>query len=272
MFYVFEIAVGFVYHFKVGEGVIEACHDLLKIVKLMLVDNADQNRLFIPGISADGIQLGAAVAELLGDLLDKFILVGGDNSEFICRFGGFQQLISHKGGDEAVEDAQRHRLVIERILGIDDHRGNCHDAVENKGHGKEVGVGADFVDIPGDHIGAAGGGVISEANAVNHAADHAAEDHRVNGIVSLGVVLYEGKPGILQSQKGKRIGNGKQQSLHRKLLLYQKIGGNGQGNIDEQGHITDAEAGFILDHCGDTVEASRGEIVGYDKNEVVKYS
>ncbi len=83
-----KVSVGFVHHFKIGECVIIACHNFLKIIELMLIHNADQHRFFIAGIGADRFDLGASMAQFFGDIFDQLVFVGGDDGEFIGGLGG----------------------------------------------------------------------------------------------------------------------------------------------------------------------------------------
>ena len=56
----------------------------------MLVDDADEHGLFFPGIGADGIDLGTAMAKGLHDLPGQRFLMIGDDGKLIGRFGVFQ--------------------------------------------------------------------------------------------------------------------------------------------------------------------------------------
>lgn len=230
---VLEIAVGFAHHFAVGEGIGVLCQDLMKIIELVLIDHADQHGFFCAGVGANCVQLGNAVVEGLGDLRDQGLFVVGDHRKFVGGFGTLEQLVAHKRGDKAVKNTQRHGLIIQRLLGIHEQGSDGHNGVENKGDDKEIGVGLDLVDIAGDDIRAAGGGVVAEANALHKTADHTAEDHRVDRVVALGVVLNVGQVGFLQKQEDAGIDQGKDQGLDCEFPVHQEKCQYGQGNIDQ---------------------------------------
>ena len=267
---ILKVAVGFVNKLKVGEGIVIFRYDLLEIVELMLVDNADQDRPLGVGISADGVDLRAAVVQLLGDLRNKFVFVGSDDGELVCRLGGFQQQITNKGGNKAIQNTKRHRLIVQIVLRIDENRSDSNDGIQRKGDDEEIGVRADFVNIAGDDIRTAGGGVVSEAYAVDHACQHTAEDHGVDCIVIKRVVLHKCPSGILKEQECKGIYQREQQGFYCKILLHQEIGQHRQRHIDQQRHKADAEAGFVLDHGCNTVNACRCKVIGNDEYVVDK--
>ena len=85
-----KIAIGFVHHFKVGERILIFCNDFLKIIKLVLVYDTDQNGFFSSAICSNGVEFSTTVMKLLSDFFDKIILTGGDNGEFVCRLGCFK--------------------------------------------------------------------------------------------------------------------------------------------------------------------------------------
>ena len=53
-------------------------------------------------------------------------------------------------------------------------------------------------------------------------------------------------------------------------LVNQEISQNTQGNIYDQRHITDTEAGLVLYHSGNAVKSCGGEIVFNDKKLIIK--
>ena len=177
----------------------------MKIVELMLVDDKNQHGLFGLCVGADGTHLGATVVKLPRDFGDESLFMVGNDGEFVGGFGALEQLIAHKGGDEAIEDAQRNGLIVQIPLGVDEQGYARHNAVENKGDDKEIGVGIDFVDVARDDVGAAGGGIVTETHTVDKAADDTAEDDGIDGVVTFGVILDKGEVGALQKQKGERI-------------------------------------------------------------------
>ena len=270
MFDILKITIGLVDQFKIGECIIVFGNDLLEIVELVFIDDADQHRLFRPGVCTDGIDLRAAMVQLRKYFLHDLLFVGGDHGKFVGSFCGFQHKIANKCGNKAVHHAQRHGLVVQRAVSVYKDGGNGHDTIENKGDHKEIGFRLDLVDIPGNNVRSAGGGVITETYAVNNAAEHAAEDHRVDGIMSRRVVLDKGRVPCLNQQERSGIHDGKQHGPDRELLIHQEIGQHGQRNVNEQRHIADAKAGLVLHHGGDAVEPRRGKLIVNDENVIDK--
>ena len=94
LFDLLEVAVCFVDRLKIGERIAEAGQNLLEVVKLVLIDDTDQHRLFIAGVRAYRLDLCTAVVEFMGDLCHQFLLAGGDNGEFIGRLGALEHEIT----------------------------------------------------------------------------------------------------------------------------------------------------------------------------------
>ena len=95
----------------------------------MLIDNADQNRFWGACVCTDGIQLCAAVMEFMDDLVDQFFFVSSDDCKFVCCFCALEHQITHKGGQETVNDTQRRRFIVHIPLGVYEDRGHCDDSV-----------------------------------------------------------------------------------------------------------------------------------------------
>lgn len=266
-----KVAIGLIDQLIKGEGIAVLGDDILKIIQLVLVDHTKQHGFLGIGVGADGIDPGGAVTQNGENILGYLLGMGGNDNEFVGGFGSLQNLIAHKGGDEAVRHTKCHRLVIHGSgVGVYEKRDQRHNGIEGKGHDKEIGVGTNFVDVPGDDIGTAGRGIAFKAAAVNHTADHTADNNRINGVVTLGIILNVFQTCLLQQQKGEGIDQGKQQGFHRKGFLYRKIGKNTKGNVDQQGHVANGKAGFILHHGGNAVKPCRRKAVLDDEDMVVK--
>lgn len=186
----------------------------------MLVDHADQHRFLVVGVRAGCFDLRTAVAEGVGDVRNNFFLIGSDNCKFVGGLGAFQHQVAHKGGNEAVENAQSRRLVVQCAVRVDEDGCDGNNAVKHKGYRKEIGIRADLIDIPGNDICSAGGSVVPETDPVHHTGADTAEDHRVDGVVSQGVILNKSRVNVLQKQEGNGIDHRKQQGLYRKILLH----------------------------------------------------
>ena len=74
----------------------------MKIIQLMLIDDAEQDRFLCAGIGSDRFDLGTTVMQFMGELFNKLLLMGGDDGEFISGLGGLQKQIADKGGDKAI--------------------------------------------------------------------------------------------------------------------------------------------------------------------------
>ena len=208
--------------------------------------------------------------QLLGDLFGDLVGVGGDDGEFVGGLGAFNDVIAHKVGNEAVGDTQRYGLVVCLTVGVYKQRGKCHKGIENKGHHKEIGGGLYFVDVAGYHIRATGGSVVLHADAVDKAGDHTADNDREDGVMSLGIILQKSGVAVLQQQIGNGIDKGKHQRLDGKIPFNQKKCHTAKGYVDNQRHVTDTEAGLVLDHSGDTVQTCRCKMVFHDKDVVIQ--
>lgn len=209
------------------------------------------------------------MSELIRDGGDDLIGVGGNNGELVGCLGTFDNVISGKVGNKAVGDAEGDRLIVRiSALGVDEKGSNRHKSVQDKGDHEKVGLGLYLVDIAGKHICAAGAGIVLHADAVDKTGNSTADDNRIDGVMSLGVVLDKLPTGILQEQIGEGVDHREDQRSDSKAFLDKEVSKNAEGDIDEQGHIADAEACLILDHGSDTVETCRSEMVLYDEDMI----
>ena len=74
----------------------------------------------------------------------------------------------------------------------------------------------------------------------------------------------------MQIKKDEGIGETESEAVFGEFFINEEIGQNTKGNIDDQGHITDTEAGFVLHHGGDAVETGRSKTVFHNKELVVE--
>lgn len=107
-----------------------------------------------------------------------------------------------------------------------------------------------------------------KAKSANSSVEHAADNHRKNGVVPMRVVLKSLQTGLLKQQIKSRISQCEQQGFHTVAFGNAKIGKHAQRNIDDEGNIADAETGNILDHGGDAVDSRWREIIFNDEKIV----
>ncbi len=97
MFYLFEVAVGFVDLLVEGKGAIVFIYDFLEIGKLMTVHNTDKHRFILARVGALALYPCDTVAKNLGYILGNFLRVGGDYCEFICSLGTLDYIVADEG-------------------------------------------------------------------------------------------------------------------------------------------------------------------------------
>lgn len=271
-----KITVGFVDGFGESKGVIVLFQDLTQVVDLVFIDDTHQHGFLVMTERTKGGHTGGAVVQHLNDLPGDLLGMGGDDGEFTGGLGATDNIAAYKAGDETVEDTQAHRLVIVNKgaigirRGIYKERGNSHQHIEYEGHIEEIQLRTLLADISGNDIRTAGGGIQPGADAVNKAADDTAEYRGKNGIVASRIILQIFQTQLLQVQEREGIYKAEDQGAHSKPLIDKKPRDHAKRDIDDQGHIADAEAGFILEHGGDAVESRGSESVLYDKKLIIE--
>ena len=133
---------------------------------------------------------------------------------------------------------------------------------------KEIEASFFLADVLGNDVSAARGCVHTEGRAIHKSRQNAAEEYRKDGVVPVGVVLKLLKPQLLQEQKDERIGQAKDERPLGEGAIDEKIGHGTQRHVDDERHITDAKAGLVLHHRGNTVE-SRGRKPVVDDEQLV---
>lgn len=242
----------------------------------MTVDDAEQHGLFIMAERTQSGKLRGTVLQLGNDVVGDLLCVGGDDGDLAGGLGTPDDVTADKTGHEAVKNTKTNRLVvIDQLLlvvglGINKERDNGHKGVEDKGHPEKIQRGVLDADVLGDDVGAAGRGIGAEADSVDKSADHAAQQHGEDGVVSLCIILELRQADALQIQKRKGIGQTEYQAAGSKITIYKKVGKNTKRHIDQQRHIADTEAGFVLHHSGNAIETGRSKPIFYDKQLVVE--
>ena len=166
----FEVADGFIDNLTVRKGIMISGQNCMKIIDLMFIDHTDEHRLFCAGLGTHSMNFCAAMMKCVRDIPDQCFFMGCDNGKFIGSFRTFQQLISHKGGNKAIENAEGSRFVVHGSVGVYQDR-DCRDnPVKGKGHNKKIGIRSDLVDESGYDIGSAGRRIAAEANTIDHTA------------------------------------------------------------------------------------------------------
>ena len=112
LFYLFEIAVGFVHSLAICKGVVVFGKNFFELHYLVAVDYAYQHRLFRLGIGSDGRNLSCAVADGLENVRRDLVGVSGYDDKLAGPLGAHYQIIAEKGGYKAVGHAQDHRLIV----------------------------------------------------------------------------------------------------------------------------------------------------------------
>jgi len=265
-----KVSVGLVDRLAEGEGIIVFFNDLPEISQLVAIDDTEEHRLIQFGIDAGALQPGHTVTNYPGKFLSNLVGMGGNDGKLEGVSGALDNMIAHKVGDTAIRDTKGDRLIVQAAFRVDKERDYGNGYVDTEGDDKEVGVRLDLIDVAGDYVGSAGTGVVPEAESIDEAADHAAEDNRIDGIVAAGIVLKIGSIRILQEEIGKGVDQREDQRLKGELLIHDKVSSSTERNIDQQGHIADTEAGFILDHRCNTVQSGRSKMVEDDKDMVVQ--
>ena len=183
----------------------------------MVVDHAQQYCPFPVAEATLAADLGAGVAKCGRDLRCDLLGVGSDDGELAGSFGALDDIAADIAGDEAIQYAQAHRLIVEAQLsvftrlGIDEERGGGHRGVERKGDPEEVQLLPVLADVFGQNVCAAGGGTLFEADSVHETAHHAAEDHGIDGVVSLRDILKRLQPQLLQIEESEGVGEAETQ-------------------------------------------------------------
>ena len=148
LFYLLEISVYLVYRFGEGEGVVVFFQHILKIDHLVLVDDADQYRLFGLTIRAERRYTRYTVLEIVENVVGYLVGVRGDYGESVSALRASDYVVSNKAGYKAVENAQTNGLVVvcqrARLTRLcvyeeGDRRNYC---VESEGHPEEVEIAA----------------------------------------------------------------------------------------------------------------------------------
>lgn len=71
--------------------------------------------------------------------------------------------------------------------------------------------------------------------------------------------------GALPHKQGNGKGYGKQEGLDCILLVAKKKCSYTQWYVDNKGHVTNGKAQFVLDHCGNTIDARWSKLVTENK-------
>lgn len=202
--------------------------------------------------------------------------MGGDDGEFVCGLGSFDYKAADEAGDKAVKDAKTNGLVIiyksAALIGrcIHEEGNYSHQGVYTECDPEKIESGRSSAYVFGDYIGAAGGGVIFHADAVNKSADNTAEQHREDGIVSLCVVLELGEPYSLQIEINEGIAKAENKTALCESFVQKKICENTKRDVDNKRYITDGKAGLVLYHGSDTVKSCGREAVFNDEKLIIK--
>ena len=218
---------------------------------------------YMPFAGMKGRGVVEAVNQLSGNLLGGI----GDDLKADGLPAGLHQPVAHRGGHEAIENAQNHRL---HLAAIDKVADNGNGGVDGEAHAEKRPVGVMLMDNGGNEIRTAGIGACLDEDgvhkALNDARDHGAENFA-------GAVFRDVGEGrqvhLVQNQQSQREGDHVDHAADGHGLADLKIAPDCQRDIDKQAQITHADAGDVLDHGTDTVDTGGGELVGENKQLVI---
>ena len=251
-----------------GEGVGIALDDLGQQGYLIVVHHAHDDVHFPAVVHALGGEDGGRVVELLDDLLADLLRVVGDDLKPHGAAAVFQEPLRHIGGGEAVEDAQKHRLHLVIIYKV---AGNGYRGVHEKGQAHDAFFRVFGVDDGRQKVRASGigAGLHEDGVDITHDDTGGQRPHDPAGAVG-GGVGNGGEVHLVQDQQPQGKHHHIDHAPHGHGLADLKIDDQSQRHIDQQTHIANADAGYVLDHGTDAVEARWGKGIGEDKQLIVQ--
>ena len=263
-----EVAHDFVDGTHDGEGLGVAADDVGQLCHLALVDHADEHGDFPAGVQALGGDHGGRMVELLDDLLADLLGVVGDDLEADSGPAGLGHAVGNGGGHVAVENAQQHGLDL---VVIDEVAGQGHGDIQGEDDVEHVGLGTVLVDQSRHEVRAAGIGAAAHQHGVACAEDDTAHQGAQDGGGAVFRVVGDaGQVHLFQHHQHDTEDADIEHGAHGQALADLQIHHDGQGDVDEQGHVADADAGDVLDHGADAVQARRGELVREDEQMIIQ--
>lgn len=250
-----------------GEGMGVFVDDLTDQRHLGLIDHAQKHAGIPAGVHTLGGDEGRGVVkpvdQLPGNLLGKI----GNDLKADGLPAGLHQPVAHRCGHEAIENAQYHRL---HLAAVDEIAGDGNGRIDREVHAEKRPVRVALMDDGGNKIRTAGIGAGLDENGIHKTVDHA-RDHGAENFA--GAVLRDvgegGQIHLVQDQQTQRKRDHIDHTADGHRLTDLKIAPDRQRNIDQQAQISHADAGNVLDHGTDTVDAGGGELVGKHEQLVI---
>mgnify|MGYP003445039221 CR=1 FL=1 len=263
---VLEIAVDGAHLADHGEGAGMGADDGGKGGLLGAIDHTDQHIGFLTQIHTLGRDQRGTVVKLMDDGVGNDIGFVGDDLKTQGTAAIFHQPVGYGRGCEAVEDAKDHRLHLIIIDKVGDQR---HTDIEGQDQIDQALLRVLLVDQRGDKVGAAGVSTGPDQQRVARAIDDAGHQ-RAQDDTAVGSIGKAAQIHLIQHQKRQRKGGNIHHGADGQRFADLEKHQDRQGDIDQQAHIADADAGHILDHGAKTVQTGRGEAVGKDEQLIVQ--
>ena len=242
-------------------------NDLIQGGDLHLVHHADQHILLLAGVHPPGGDQGGGMTQMGDDLTGDFLGVLGDNLKADGLPAAAHGPLHHRGGGEAVDDAQNHRLHLEVIYEIAAH---SHDDIEDENQAVDALLGVLHMDQGCHKIRSAGVSPGLGQDRHNKAHDDTCCQRPQNGAGAVVRGIGEGrKIHMVQNQKSQRKGDHIHHAPQSNGLAHFEIHQHSQRNIDDQAEVAHPKAGEMLHHGADTVETRGGKLVGKHKQLIV---
>ena len=272
-----EFPESFVDRFHKSKGIVVFCEDVLELGELSLVDDADDHVFFHSRIGARGFHAGGRVLEVFQDLFVDFVRMRSDDEKFQRRFTAADDGIADQAVQKAVQHTKADGLIIEdqrpvvSALGVNKEGNKGNGGIDRKIDPEEIENGIFLAHVFCHDVRAARTGISAEGDPVHKAAHRSRDEHGIDGVDSLGVVLQVGKlfGKHLQDNADHRIDETEQKSLDGKFGIDQKESQDAQRCVDEDGKVADVEAEFIFEHGTDPVEACGCKVIFHDEKLVV---
>ena len=253
---------------QIGERAGILLQQALELHDLMLIDDANKHGLFFVGIAADGADLRDTVAHGLQNCLLERLGPVGDDLELDSLLEAAQHDVADLAGDEAIEQAEDHRLIFHVI---NKKRAGRDERVDDEHDPENVLLRAAVLHERGHEIRSARRAAAAENDAVAIAADDAPRDRREDQARAvLGVI---GQPTQIQAaEHQQRAGEDhrKDRRFDCEFLVSQQDHGHKKRDVEQVHHVTGIKFEDMLDHRRDTGQTGRGELIRKNKNFIAQ--
>lgn len=251
-----------------GEGAGVLLHDGAECSDLRVVDHTQQNVGFPAGVHTLGRNEGSAVVEGMNDVVGDFIRIVGDDFAVNGAAAGFQNPVRDGTGHEGIEDAEQNRL---QFVAIDEVAAKSHCHIDGKTDPEEAHFRMGAVNQRCDKIHAAGSGTAPHQEGIGGTVDDAGNQRAEDFTGAIGCLIAEsGQVDLFQQQQtqGERHHINHAAACHGAADLPQDD--QSQRDVNDQAQVTDTDAGYILNHGTDTVQAGWRKMIWEDKQLIVE--